>query len=163
MAPVFSIAVTPCKKRKNITLITKKSGPSIRGIYIAIISVCLIISLNFIGFHGFKPFIEFQNGSNQQVLTYCLQLFYYFSESLLITLCIFLGQKFAEKKFQWSPFFPSGGIFLALTWRVTHLFLQGLSGGIFTIFFSIIAGVIYTACNQNFKWSYIFIALTFIL
>lgn len=118
---------------------------------------------NLFGYHGFKPLIEFTNGSERNMLTYLLQVFYYIAESLLIILVIAFGQEFGEKQFKLNERIPSGGILLALTWGVTHIFLQGISGGIFTIFFSLISGIIYVICRKNFKMSYVFITLAFIL
>ncbi|MNN64356.1 hypothetical protein D3C81_1797940 [compost metagenome] len=123
----------------------------------------MITIATFIGFDGFKPVVEFNNGSQGNIITYLLQIFYYLGESALIVLCISFGQRFSEKQFSISKNIPSGGLFLAITWGTTHIFLQGISGGLFTIFFSILAGVIYITCEKDFKWSYLFIAIAFIL
>ncbi|OBR66864.1 hypothetical protein A7K91_16655 [Paenibacillus oryzae] len=125
--------------------------------------IVLITIVTFIGFSGFKPWVEFQNGSSGSILVYLLQIFYYLGESALIVLCIAFGQRFCEQQYSISNKFPSGGLFLALTWGVTHLFLQGISGGLFAIFFSVSAGIIYVMCGKDFRWSFLFIAIAFIL
>lgn len=97
------------------------------------------------------------------LLDLALKIFYYLGESTLIVLCITFGQCFCEKQLSLNKYIPSGGLFLALTWGVIHIFLQGVSGGLFTMFFSILAGIIYLICEKDFRWSYMFIAIAFIL
>jgi len=46
-------------------------------------------------------------------------------------------------------------MFLALTWGILHFPLQGRSGGIYAIFFSIVAGIIYVVMGKDFRWSYL--------
>lgn len=71
---------------------------------------------------------------------------------------MFLRKAIISKKY-----IPSGGLFLALTWGGIHILLQGVSGGLFTMFFAILAGIIYLICEKDFRWSYLFIAIAFIL
>lgn len=134
-----------------------------KKLIIILILIAIITIAAFIGFDGFKPLVEFNNGSQGNLITYLLQIFYYLGESGLIVLCIAFGQRFFHEQFSISDKIPSGGLFLAMTWGIIHLFLQGISGGLFTIFFSILAGAIYVICNKDFRMSYLFIALAFIL
>ena len=107
--------------------------------------------------------MEFKSGSQGNIITYLLQIFYYLGESTLIVLCIAFGQCFCEKQLSLNKYIPSGGLFLALTWGLIHILLQGVSGGLFTMFFAILAGIIYLICEKDFRWSYLFIAIAFIL
>lgn len=159
---LFSFALLQYAKSK-FRMSLKNHHLTNKEILFSFCCVLLVTILNFYSYHGFKPLIELANGSEGNVLTYLLQIFYYISESLIIMLVITFGQEFAEKQFNLNEKIPSGGIFLALTWGITHIFLQGTSGGIYTIFFSFISGIIYVICHKNFKMSYLFITLAFIL
>ena len=160
----FAIFLFQFAKRKfHYDLFKKRESLTISKLAVNIILVVLISAVTAWGFGGFKPYMEFNGGSKGSILLYLLQVFYYLGESALIVLTIAFGQQFAEKQFGIVEKFPSGGIFLALTWGIMHFLLQGISGGIYTIFFSIIAGIIYIVMGKDFKWSYLFIALAFIL
>lgn len=126
------------------------------------LAIFVIIVTTFL-FKGFKPIVEFNNGSQGRLFLYFLRFVYYGCEAMLITLCIAFSQHFFDDRFKINSKIPMGGFFLAATWGVVHLFLQGTSGGLFAIFFSIIAGTIYTNCQKNFIKSYFFICLAFIL
>ncbi|SDG36943.1 hypothetical protein SAMN04488542_13837 [Fontibacillus panacisegetis] len=151
------------KKKFDFDVFAVKHKLTVQKFLVILILIVMITIATFIGFNGFKPLVEFKNGSQGNIITYLLQIFYYLGESALIVLCISFGQRFSEKQFSISKNIPSGGLFLAITWGVTHIFLQGISGGLFTIFFSILAGIIYINCEKDFKWSYLFIAIAFIL
>lgn len=162
----FSFTILLVKYAKNkfgFDLLSSKPKLSKKSYLMASALVIIITLITFWGFNGFKPLMEFKNGSQGKILTYLFQIFYYLGESLLITLTIAFGQQFAEKQFSTSTNIPSGGLFLALTWGTMHFALQGISGGLFTILFSILAGFIYVICKKDFRWSYLFIAIAFIL
>lgn len=131
-------------------------------IAIAVI-VVLIIIVSTIGFSGFKPLVEFNGDLKGSYLALFFRLLYYLAESALILLTIVFGQEFFERQFGVSNKIPAGGIFLAITWGLIHILLQGFTGGLFTIFFSLMAGLIYIFAGKNAYWSYFFIALAFIL
>lgn len=129
--------------------------------YAALGCVAIVIVLTTIGFAGFKPWVEFISVGS--LGNYILRLFYYLAETLLILLVIVFAQKFADLKFTLPEWFPAGGIFLAITWGLIHFFLQGFSGGLYTIAFSLLAGMIFLFMKKDFRWSYLYIALAFIL
>ncbi len=151
------------KRKFDFNVFTIKWKPTIQKTLIILLLIVIIIAITCVGFNGFKPMVEFRNGSQGNIITYILQVFYYMGESSLIVLCIAFGQKFCEKQFLLNKHIPSGGLFLAVTWGFMHFFLQGVSGGLFTVFFSVLAGIIYVICEKDFKWSYLFIAIAFIL
>ncbi|MHC5375446.1 hypothetical protein ACYSNU_16880 [Enterococcus sp. LJL120] len=128
-----------------------------------IICVCGIILLTTIGFGGFKPWMEFTGEANRQIGPYLSRIVYYLAESLLILITISFAQEFFDRRFQLPTWLPTGGIFLAATWGSIHFFLQGISGGLYTMAFSLIAGLIYLAAKKDARWSYFYIALAFIL
>ena len=107
-----------------------------------ILIICLVFSVivvSTIGFGGFKPVVEFNGELKKSIIAFIFRLFYYFAECSLIVLVIAFGQKFFESQFGLSERFPSGGLLLAITWGLIHFLLQGFSGGLYTIFFSVVA------------------------
>ena len=131
-----------------------------------ILIICLVFSVivvSTIGFGGFKPVVEFNGELKKSIIAFIFRLFYYFAECSLIVLVIAFGQKFFESQFGLSERFPSGGLLLAITWGLSHFLLQGFSGGLYTIFFSVVAGCIYLLCQKDIRWTYLFVAIAFIL
>ena len=131
-----------------------------------ILIICLVFSVivvSTIGFGGFKPVVEFNGELKKSIIAFIFRLFYYFAECSLIVLVIAFGQKFFESQFGLSERFPSGGLLLAITWGLIHFLLQGFSGGLYTIFFSVVAGCIYLLCQKDIRWTYLFVAIAFIL
>lgn len=131
-----------------------------------ILIICLVFSVivvSTIGFGGFKPVVEFNGELKKSIIAFIFRLFYYFAECSLIVLVIAFGQKFFESQFGLSERFPSGGLLLAITWGLIHFLLQRVSGGLYTIFFSVVAGCIYLLCQKDIRWTYLFVAIAFIL
>ena len=160
----FAILLFQFAKRKfHYDLLEKRENLTVSKLIVGIILIVLITAITAWGFGGFKPYVEFYGGSKGSVLLYLLQIFYYLGETALIVITIAFGQQFAKRQFGLGEKIPSGGVFLALTWGLTHFLLQGVSGGIYTMLFSIVAGIIYVVMGKNFRWSYLFIALAFIL
>ncbi|MGX2946235.1 hypothetical protein [Enterococcus alishanensis] len=127
----------------------------------ALCCVGIVIVLTTFGFGGFKPWIEFTSVGS--LANYLLRILYYLAESLLILLAIVFAQRFADLKFTLPEWLPAGGVFLAITWGLIHFFLQGFSGGLYAIAFSLLAGMLYLFLKKDFRWSYLYIALAFIL
>lgn len=144
---VFSIS-RPLEK-KNLVLI------------VSLVFAVIVVST--IGFGGFKPVVEFNGELNKSMVAFGVRLLYYFAECSLIVLVIAFGQKFFESQFRLSERFPSGGLLLAITWGLIHFLLQGFSGGLYTIFFSVVAGCLYLLCQKDIRWTYLFVAIAFIL
>lgn len=125
--------------------------------------VIAVIVVSTIGFGGFKPVVEFNGELNKSVAALFFRTLYYFAECSLIVLVITFGQKFFETQFGLSENFPSGGLLLAITWGLIHFLLQGFSGGLYTIFFSLVAGCIFILCKKDIRWTYFFVVVAFIL
>ena len=62
---------------------------------------------------------------------------------------------------------PFGGIILAMTWGAFHFVSRGVGfeiwNGITTMMFSVLSGVMYLKLNRNFLYSYLFIAMGYLL
>lgn len=151
------------KKRFDFDVLKNKTKLRRKEKIILSILTIIVILVTSLLFKGIKPMVEFNNGLKQNYLLLLLRMMYYACEAILITLSIAFSQKFFEDKFNINKKIPVGGFFLAATWGVIHLLLQGISGGGFAIFFSIIAGLIYTNCQKDFKKSYGLICLMIIL
>lgn len=122
-------------------------------------SILLILSIIYTSYmwKGLKPVIEY---NNLGLINFIFQYIYYLAESFLIALIIAFGDLAFNKK---DSILPLGGIFLALTWGLMHIFLQDLNTGIYCIVLSIIYGFIHINLKFNFKYTYIFIALSFLI
>lgn len=59
---------------------------------------------------------------------------------------------------------PWGGLLLCCTWGMIHILSKGsIKTGIFTMLFSILFGEIYILLERNTKYSYLAIALAFMI
>ena len=138
--------------------------PNIRAKRNDLIAVIIIMSLSIIytsfAWNGLKPLMELSHLGFGRFL---VQYMYYGFESLLVLLIIAYGQEALEGWFGTIKFLPFGGIFLAGTWGLVHIFSQGLSTGIFSLIQSLLFGSVYMILHKNFKISYIVIALMFMI
>ncbi|MCY6354834.1 hypothetical protein [Clostridium sp. ZS2-4] len=127
----------------------------IRAVLIVIVAIIVISVVN----GGIKPVTEFKNLAG---VKFTFQNIYYLFESMLIMLTVVFGQKYGEILSKRNNI-PWGGIFLALTWGLVHIFTQNLVTGIFTFIISIVFGIVYLVDNKNIRYAYPMIALIFIL
>ncbi len=109
---------------------------------------------------GFKPVIEF---SDMGALKFTMQYLYYGFESLLIILIIAHGQEAFEHWFTNTTWIPFGGILLAVTWGLIHIFTQGSATGLYTVIQALLYGSMYMVLKRNFKVSYVAILFMFML
>lgn len=87
---------------------------------------------------------------------------YYVSEAFLIMLLILFAQRAGERRFGRHGF-PWGGLVLALTWGVMHLFLQGPSAGLYAMFAAILYGIIVTLGPRSIWATWLCVAVAFII
>ena len=151
------------KKRFDFDVFSTSHSPDKKKLVAILVLVAAVILVTTIGFGGFKPVVEFNGELNRSASALVFRTMYYLAECSLIVLVIAFGQKFCEAQFQLSPHFPSGGLLLAITWGLIHFLLQGFSGGVYTLFFSLVAGVLYLLCEKDLRWTYLFVAVAFIL
>lgn len=151
------------KKKFGLDLAANQKSVPAKNHLLIIACVLVVILLTTVGFKGFKPLMEFRGEAGGVAFVYLCRLVYYLAESALIFLTIAFGQKFADERFNLPDWLPAGGVILALTWGSIHFLLQGFSGGLFTMAFAVIAGMIYLLARKNSRWSYFYIALAFIL
>ncbi len=126
-----------------------------------------VILLSLISFYvsyrdwdGFKALKEFQNLG---LLKFIFQYIYYLFETVLFTLIIVFGQRAFELWFQ-SSNFPYGGMVLALTWGLAHIFSRGdILAGVFTALSGFIYGAVYLLLGRDLKKALPFLILMFVL
>ncbi|MGL4694958.1 hypothetical protein [Enterococcus larvae] len=140
-----------------------RKTPESKALLLIVGLVLLIIAVSTFGFGGFKPIVEFNGDLQQSVPAFIFRNIYYLAETGLIVVTVAFGQAFFERQFSLSEKFPTGGLFLALTWGLMHFLLQGFVGGLYTIFFSLAAGCIFVLCKKDIRWAYLFVAIAFIL
>lgn len=128
--------------------------------------VCLIGCkiLTFIDWHTLKVVGELQ-GKN--IYQFCAQYLYYVVEVMLVVLIIIYGQKAIEVLLKKESPIPFGGIILAVTWGMFHFVSRGVGleiwNGISTMIFSVLSGVMYLRLNKKCLYSYLFIAIGYLL
>ena len=128
--------------------------------------VCLIGCkiLTFIDWHTLKVVGEVQ-GKN--IYQFCAQYLYYVVEVMLVVLIIIYGQKAIETLLKKESPIPFGGIILAVTWGMFHFVSRGVGleiwNGISTMIFSVLSGVMYVRLSRKCLYSYLFIAIGYLL
>lgn len=128
--------------------------------------VCLIgcKMMTFIDWHTLKIIGEAQG---KTVFQFCTQYLYYIFEVVLIILIIIYGQKAIETLLKKESLIPFGGIILAMTWGAFHFISRGVGleiwNGISTMIFSVLSGVMYLRLNRKYLYSYLFIAIGYLL
>ena len=132
---------------------------------ICIVLFCVLCCkvLTFIDWHTFKVIGEFQG---KTFFEFIMQYVYYFIEVGLVVLIITFAQKAFELRNKQKSSFPYGGWILAFTWGIFHFVSRGVGievwNGISCMMFSILSGIMYVQL-RNVKWSYVFIAISYLL
>ena len=89
------------------------------------------------------------------------------AQVLLVILIIISGQKAIETLLKKESPIPFGGIILAMTWGAIHFVSRGVGleiwNGISTMMFSVLSGVMYLRLNRQCLYSYLFIAIGYLL
>ena len=120
--------------------------------------------MTFIDWHTLKFIGEAQS---KTVFQFWVQYLYYIFEVMLVLLIIIYGQKAFETLLEKESLIPFGGIILAVTWGAFHFVSRGVGleiwNGISTMIFSILSGVMYLRLNKKCLYSYLFIAIGYLL
>lgn len=140
--------------------VSPKNSIKKKNMILAVIIISVSIIYTSLVWKGFKPMIEL---SNLGVAKFLIQYIYYAFESLLIMLIVAHGQKAFENWFSHIKIIPFGGIILAITWGLIHIFTQGASTGIYAVIQALLFGSIYMVLNKVYKISYVAITLMFML
>ncbi|WP_150267512.1 hypothetical protein [Paenibacillus tepidiphilus] len=145
------------RKKYAFDIMKLNEAPDSKGWLLAVVTSVAAIAVTTIVWGGFKPVQEYKG-----IIESVVQNIYYLFEAALILLTIAFGQKFGETLLKRGSL-PYGGIFLALTWGLIHILLQGSLTGVYAFFMSILYGTVYILLNKNTRYSYLMIAIIFIL
>ncbi|WNS44730.1 hypothetical protein [Paenibacillus sp. MMS20-IR301] len=145
------------RKKYAFDLMKLNEAPDSKGWLLAALISVIAIAATTIVWGGFKPVEEYKG-----IVRFIAQNIYYLFEAALILLTIAFGQKFGETLFKRGGL-PYGGFFLALTWGLIHILLQGGPTGAYAFFMSLLYGTIYILLKKNIRYSYVMIAVVFIL
>lgn len=152
---VFLIRLS--KRRYDFDIMKLNAEPEAKGWLLAVVVSVIAIAATTIVWEGFKPVLEYKDA-----VRFIFQSIYYLFEAALILLTIAFGQKFGEMLFKKNSL-PYGGMFLALTWGLIHILLQGGPTGAYAFCMSLLYGMIYILLKKNVRYSYVVIAVVFIL
>ena len=154
----FGLMITAKNKYKYDIL---KKGSSMIWWQWIIIVACIAASLivSYISWNGFKAMKEY---NNLGLLKFVFQYVYYLFETMLVSLILIFSQKAFEEWFHKTNI-PYGGIILALTWGIGHLFSKDLLTAILCIIVSLAYGSIYLLTNRDFVKTYFVLSIMFIL
>lgn len=131
--------------------------PDSRRWLLAVVVSVVAIIVTTAAWGGFKPVQEYKG-----IVSFMFQNIYYLFEAALILLTIAFGQKFGETLFHKTSL-PYGGLLLALTWGLIHILLQGTMTGVYAVFMSLLYGMVYILLHKNIRYSYVMIAIIFVL
>lgn len=117
--------------------------------YVAVIlCIAVMFAVQYMDWNGFKPVIEFRRHGAVQFI---FQYIYYFCETFLLSLIIIFGQRAFEI---WSgkKDIPWGGIILAVTWGLAHIFSKGsITAGLLTALSAFILGASYLVVGRDYR------------
>lgn len=157
---IAMILIRSSKKHLNFNVLSE-ALPTKKGLIISIILVIACIILNAFDWGTLKILGEFQK---KGLLLFIFQYIYYLFEVVLVYLIVVFGQKFVETLLKRKSKIPWGGLILCCTWGAVHILSKGsIYTGIGVMTFSIFYGMIYLLLNRNSKYTYIALALAFII
>lgn len=157
---VISFYLIRLAKRKYEFDLFKKAQPmKIWQWIMAIICVIFMLIVSYLDWNGSKVLIEYRaNG----LLKFIFQYIYYLFETVLFMLIIVFGQKAFEKWFH-KETIPFGGIVVALTWGLAHIFTKGnLLIGLISALGGFFFGVVYLLVNRDIKKTYLLLFIMFV-
>lgn len=120
--------------------------------------------MTFIDWQTLKIIGEIQG---KTIIQFIAQYLYYFLEVGIVLLIIIYGQKAFETLYKREISIPVGGFVLAMTWGIFHFVSRGVGieiwNGISCVIFSVLAGIVYLKVDRNYFYSYLFIAIGYLL
>ncbi len=129
-------------------------------IFLLLFFASISVGITTVMWGGFKPAAEFTSMGH---IDFLIQYVYYAAEAFLLFLILAHGQHGAELLLKKQTVIPYGGILLALTWGLVHVFTQGLFTGAYTFFQALLYGCAFSAAKKNYLFSYLAILFMFML
>lgn len=148
------------KERYDFNIFSYKNSIGLLNCVLCVGLLAITVVISVINWNGFKVEKEFlSNGWLKFIFLYM----YYLFETTLFVLIIVFAQRCGEI---WSnkKNVPWGGIFVALTWGLAHIFTKGqLKIGILVSIIGLLYGIAYLVSKKNLNIAYPLIFLMFIL
>ncbi len=151
--------ISVARKRYGIDLLAK--GDKVRVWQWVLVGVLIAFSLvvSYIDWNGIKVIKEFNaNGP----LKFVFQYVYYVFETGLMMLILVFAQLAFEKWFK-NRYVPYGGIILALTWGMGHIFTKDYTTGIITMISGLAFGSVYLLTGRDVRKCYPVMFAMFVL
>ncbi|TDT45633.1 hypothetical protein [Fonticella tunisiensis] len=159
-AVVSLVLIKAAKKKYTFDIFSYKSSIGLQNWILCFVLLAISLVIKFISWNGFKVVKEFlSNGW----LKFIFQYIYYLFETILFILIIVFAQRAGEVWFR-KDNIPWGGILVALTWGLSHIFTKGeLLIGILAFFGGLLYGILYLVSKKNIYIAYPLIFLMFVL
>lgn len=156
---IIYLLVMLAKKKLAFDIFSQKSTIGMKRWVLCFGLLVVSIVMSAVLWNGLKVVKEFQNLG---WLKFIFQYLYYFFETGLFVLIIIFAQEAGEIWFKNSNI-PWGGIMVALTWGLAHIFSKDLSVGIFAFLEGLLYGCAYVTSKKNLFIAFPVIFLMFVL
>lgn len=146
------------KKNYNFDILSNNGKMNTLNWIIAIVCIVIAIMQSYIDWNGFKVVKEFQRNG---LLKFTFQYIYYLFETGLFLLIIVFAQKAGDTFFK-NDKIPWGGIAVAITWGLAHIFTKGsLIVGLQASLGGLLFGIVYLATKKDIKLAFPLIFIMF--
>lgn len=156
---VISLLIRSAKRKLDFDIFKKKSELKLWQWITVTACIVFMLVISYLDWNGFKIIKEF---NSKGLLKFIFQYIYYFFETGLFTLIIVFGQKAAECWFH-NKRIPYGGILVALTWGVAHIFTKSIETGILSALGGFIFGGVYLLVNRDIIKAFLILFIMFII
>lgn len=147
------------KQKLNFDVFASKSRVELGRLLLCLVLFAILARISYSNWRGFKVVKEFQTHG---WLKFSVQYLYYLLEAALFVLMIVFAQQAGEIWFKKSHL-PWGGIFVAVTWGLGHIFVKGVSVGLYGFLSGLMYGCVYLLCKKNLFIAYPLIWLMFVM
>ncbi len=157
---LFLVASNMSTNKLNFNFFHPSEKVTLKNYLIATFFLIIAISFNYASWGDFKLLIEYNNAGT---IGFFAQHIYYFAEIIIVTTLVVLFQKMCEAWFK-NTAIPYGGIAVAITWGLAHIFTQNsIAVGLLAFVYGIGFGSTYLILKRNYKLTTIFLFLMFVL
>lgn len=146
------------KNRYGFDIMNKSEKMKIWQWILVIGCVIFMLIVSYFDWNGFKVVKEY---NSKGLLRFIFQYIYYLFETGLFMLIIVFGQKACEKWFK-NERIPYGGIVVALTWGLAHIFTKGdILVGLISALGGFVFGFVYLLVNRDIKKTFLLLFIMF--
>lgn len=155
---VFVCLIKFSKNRYGFDMMQKAEPMKAWQWILAIVCIIFMLTVSYFDWGGFKVVKEYQSNG---LVKFIFQYIYYVFETGLFTLIIVFAQKAFEKWFK-NEKLPYGGIILALTWGLAHIFTKGsVWVGVLSALGGFVFGIVYLLTNRDMKKTLLLLFIMF--